>query len=287
MRNALISSSALLLVLAFGCSESTTAEPDSGISFMPPDVGPDTGTASPDGAAPDAGEVSGDIGIVCMSDGDCDVFCASEDQGFRDGYCTSYCDEDNPCPDGSTCLRAGPSQSICFAGCDPAAEERSCRAGYGCAVSPRIPDPVCIPGCTDDTDCDADRTCNPSSGGNCFNPEATWGDACDDHAACPDTAFCFAEAFRGGWPSGMCVAFGCDPMATDGGGCPTETVCIPLGRPDFGACVPSCETDENCRDAYTCAAPEEYPERLGCQPGCTDDSQCTDGRTCGPDGNCV
>ncbi|MBW2464161.1 MAG: hypothetical protein JRH11_21110 [Deltaproteobacteria bacterium] len=284
MRNVLISSSALLLVLASGCTASTTAEPDSGISFTAPDVGPDTGTASADGAVPgaDGSDVLGDIGIVCMSDGDCDAFCATADEGFEDGYCTNFCDEENPCPGGSTCIQTGRTQSLCFAGCDLAAEGRSCRAGYGCASSPRIPDPVCVPGCTDDTDCDADRTCNPSGGGNCFNPAATWGDACDDHSACPDMASCFAEGY-GGWPGGMCAAFGCDPAATDGGGCPTETVCMPLGR--YGACVPACETGEDCRDAYACEAPTDYPERLGCLPACTDDSQCT-GRSCNAEGRC-
>lgn len=284
MRISLAYPTALLLLAAFGCTQSTTAEPDSGITFTAPDVGPDTGSASAD-AAPDAGEVAGDIGIVCMSDADCDSFCAADGEGFRDGYCTNFCDDDNPCPSGSACLQVNRDSSICFAGCDPSADERQCRAGYGCAASVRIPEPVCVPGCTDDTDCDEGRTCNPASGGNCYNSEATWGDACDDTASCQDTAFCFAEEFRG-WPGGMCLAFGCDPAADDGGGCPEATECLPIGPRGHGLCVVSCEDDEGCRPGYSCRGTEDNPERLACQPACDDDAQCGEGRSCGADGVC-
>lgn len=271
-----------LLLLATACTKSTEkSTADETIHFDAPDA---SAAASPsettDAAMPQAPDMGDDdTGTVCMSDAECGVFCLTQGEGFRDGYCTSYCDEENPCGGGSACVQVDRTQSICLRTCNPSADERECRAGYGCAVDVQLPEPVCIPGCTDDTDCPADRTCDPTSGGNCYNPESTLGDPCDFGSDCQNGAFCFAESWRG-WPSGMCVAFGCDPADDAGGGCPTGTVCLDTGR-RHGLCVPGCDTDEECRDGYACAATEARPDRLACLPACTDDSQCSGpGATC-------
>ena len=270
--------SALILV---ACSTSTEAVSlDHEITFEIPDAGPEE---EPEEMLPAAPET--DIGLACMSDADCGVFCAAPSDGFRDGYCTSICSPDQPCPDGSSCVRVNRHQSLCLNQCNPAAEERECRAGYGCAASPRLEHPVCIPGCTDDTDCDQGRVCNPEGGGSCYNPDATWGDACGDFDDCPDGGFCYAEEFRG-WPGGMCMVFGCDPASADGGGCPGGTVCIESGRPGFGSCLPSCTDSSDCRSAYDCTAPEAHPDRRHCAPACTSSGQCSPGRTCTDAGTC-
>jgi hypothetical protein len=244
--------------------------------------GGDAGMSTVDGSTP----MSTDIGQACGSDTDCTEFCATEGEGFRDGYCTMFCSEDTPCPDGSVCLQVSRDQSLCFAECDSAADERQCRAGYGCAVDVTLPAPVCIPGCTDDTDCDEGHVCNPERGGSCYDPAADWGDGCAESTDCPDGAFCYAEAWRG-WPGGMCMAFGCDDTDPAGGGCPEGTACIPGRRPGFGRCVVSCETAEDCRDGYGCEADETYPERMTCQPACENNSQCSESRVCSEDGTCA
>jgi len=288
MRALPILSSLLLLSVAVGCTESTELEPDTGISFMAPDSSmSDTSETTPD-ATPttDATTSSSDIGQVCSSDTDCDVFCSTEGEGFRDGYCSAFCNDETPCADGAACVQVSRDQSMCFAMCDPSADTRECRAGYGCAVSISLPAPVCIPGCTDDTDCNEGRLCNPEGGGSCYNPEADWGDACGGGSDCPDGAFCFAERWAG-WPGGMCMAFGCDPTDDAGGGCPTGTACIPGGRSGYGRCTASCETADDCRDGYGCGAHADYPERLACEPACENNSQCTDGRVCTDEGTCA
>ncbi len=276
-----------LLLSTVACTSSTTAEPDAEISFTAPDATPeDTGSPEGDGgtSTPDGAVMSTDIGQSCSSDTDCSEFCATEREGFRDGYCTAFCNEDVACPDGSVCLQVSRSQALCFAECDSTAEERQCRAGYGCAVDISLPAPVCIPGCTDDTDCDEGRVCNPERGGSCYDPEAEWGDGCGGSSDCPDGAFCFAERWRG-WPGGMCMAFGCDESDASGG-CPSGTVCIPGRHAGYGRCVAACETAEDCRDGYTCEAHADYPERLSCHPACETNSQCSDGRVCTDEGTC-
>jgi len=271
-------------LIPLGCSTSTTAPEDTGISFTPPDASPDTGTVSTD-ATTDAMMSETDIGQICSGDTDCEVFCLTDGEGFRDGYCSGFCDDETPCPSGSACVQVSRDQSQCFAECNPSADTRECRAGYGCAASVMLPAPVCIPGCTDDTDCADGRICNPEFGGSCYNPASEWGDACEGSSDCPDGAFCFAEAWRG-WPGGMCVAFGCDPADAGGGGCPAGTACIPGGRSGYGRCISTCETADDCRDGYDCGAPADYPERLVCEPACDDSSQCTSGGICNAEGTC-
>ncbi len=284
-----LSLASLPLLLLTACSQSTTAEPDSGITFMAPDATADSGSGGGDGGGDaamtgDGAIMSTDIGQTCGTDTDCSEFCATDGEGFRDGYCTQFCDDMTPCPGDSICLQVSRDQSWCFAQCDPSAADRPCRAGYGCAVDISIPAPVCIPGCTDDTDCPDSTVCNPEGGGRCYSPDANWGDACAQSTECPDGAFCFAEAFRG-WPGGMCIAFGCDPADTTGGGCPMGTECV-TGGGRFGRCVVSCETTDDCRDAYTCQADMMYPDRMTCQPACENNSQCTESRVCTDMGTC-
>jgi len=64
------------------CTESTTAPLDTGITFTPPDSSATTDTGATSGdAATDATLSEGDIGRVCMSDADCEVYCITEAEG--------------------------------------------------------------------------------------------------------------------------------------------------------------------------------------------------------------
>lgn len=277
-QTAFVSMLTLALVATFGCSESTTIEPDGGISFdaAPP---PDGSTMD---AAPDDADVppEGDIGQPCSSAADCEFECFPAPD-LPGGYCTNACGSDADCPGEASCIPVGRGQQFCFANCDPAATERECRAGYGCSESFMFPGNVCFPGCTDDTDCSGGAECDPGGGsgaGACFDPGSSTGDACVEDDMCPADSFCLAEDFTG-WPGGACIGFGCD--ASTNTGCEGDDVCIPTGM-GGGACVAACTDDSGCRDAYRCEPHEDFADRLFCNPGCAADSDCASGNVCNP-----
>ncbi len=274
----------MALALAGGCGTSHSTTPpqtDAGITFdaaPPPDTGPDSGY--------DASALPGpsDVGSMCTMASDCSGgFCLDEmNEGFPGGYCSEICGAGgSSCPDGSSCIQLSGMTSACLDDCDPAATTRQCRAGYGCDGDFMLPHPVCIPGCTDDTDCASGHMCDTSggTGGACYDPSASVGDACLGDSNCPAGGFCYAERFSG-WPGGACVVFGCDVAAN--AGCPDGSVCEPGGFGGNGLCIQSCTMDSDCRANYACKANSAYPDRTYCAPACTDDSQCASGTVCNP-----
>jgi hypothetical protein len=269
----------LVLVLFAGCGESHDATEDGGgITF--------DATPPPEGGYPDTGFDSGiamsDVGQPCTSPDDCDGgLCISEAEGFPGGYCAVDCTADGMCPDGTVCTLVGSDFSLCLDQCDPAATERECRMGYGCASDFSAPN-VCIPGCQDDTDCATGRVCDPDAGfsgeGLCYDPDAMIGDACTDSEECPPGMSCNSEGFFG-WPGGACVERGCDIETNTG--CDTAgAACIPGGRGN--RCALGCTDDSDCRDGYACRDVPGYPGRLYCAPACAGDTDCTGGRVCNP-----
>lgn len=264
------------LGLAFGCGESTMVGEDAGIRFdatpmdsFTPDGGPDE----------DAGSMSdSDIGEACRGASDCEGICLED---FPGGYCSNVCGGGgDACPDGSACITVGRGTQICLAECDPT-EERPCREGYGCTDDARIGN-ICIPGCTDDSDCTDGLTCDPDGGfageGTCFDPSAEYGDPCMDELMCPADGFCLEEDFAG-WPGGACIGFDCNLSTNEG--CIGDAQCVPSNRGD-GLCIDGCETADDCRDGYDCVDSDTHPGRLTCRPACTTDDQCTGGRVCNP-----
>lgn len=269
----LVLATVALASMGCGSSHSTTEEDAGGIRFdatPPPDTGPEPLDAGP----------SSDIGTSCTSSADCEGgYCITEDMGFAGGYCTMGCATDTDCGEGGACIQIDATTSFCFDRCDPAAATRDCRAGYGCASSLEIPS-VCLPGCTDDTDCTEGLRCDPTGGfsasGRCYDPTAQLGDPCTDETMCGAEAICYAEDFAG-WPGGSCVAFGCDPAS--GTGCAGDAVCIPAGRRG-GICVDGCTSEMDCREAYDCE-----PSALGatyCAPACRTNDDCSGGLVCNP-----
>lgn len=256
------------------CSESHTGDEDAAIVL--PDSGPiDAGTDAPE---PPSG-----VGTACSADTDCTGgadLCIEDPDFVPGGYCTASCVGGAPCPDGSTCLQLSRTQAFCFQDCDPAAEMRECRPGYGCS-SPGIglPGSVCLGGCTDDSDCASGLECDPRAGiaGACFDPGAAVGDACGADDDCPMGSACLTEAGNG-WPGGACAGLGCDPVSNTG--CTGDAQCLPSGFGGDGLCVDGCGTTADCRDGYECRGSATYPDRLVCQPGCTSDAACTGGRVC-------
>ena len=66
------------------------------------------------------------VGGSCHDDHDCEHQCQRGDK-FPDGTCTSSCDHDGDCPDGSICIdRNG---GICLLTCD---HDDDCRRDYNC-----------------------------------------------------------------------------------------------------------------------------------------------------------
>ncbi len=240
------------------------------------------GANLPDTPVVDAARGTGNVGAACTAASDCTGVantCIPDQPGLLPGgYCTLDCSVADPtsCPDGATCVEVGMGQAYCFAGCDPDATSRPCRAGYGCSTEPRaFPDPVCVGGCFDASDCEAGQMCDRTGGvygaGACYDPAAMLGGACTTDAECPIGGTCQDEEF-GGWPGGACIAGGCD--IDTGTGCAGDAVCIPA-QFGGGLCVDGCTVDGDCRDGYACRSNSSYPDRLYCGAGCADTTECT------------
>ena len=283
MKPMLFASLALVLV-ACGESHPGGGMEDAQIVF-------DLDGARIDGGPPDAGPST--VGAACGLSGDCmgaANMCLADPVFLPGGYCTLDCAGGGACPTGSTCVMIGRAEAYCFQDCTPGATPRQCRAGYGCANDPMIP-PVCLGGCSDDTDCPTGLNCDPSGGptasGACYDPASTYGEACAADANCPMGAACLTEADNN-WPGGACVAIvGCDVAADSG--CPAGTRCIPGGFRGTGICVESCAVASDCRSAYDCRAPATLPGRTVCMPACATDADCTvAGNVCNPSiGTCA
>ncbi|AKF08221.1 Multiple EGF-like-domain protein 3 precursor [Sandaracinus amylolyticus] len=265
------------MALVVGCGESRTTDADAAIVI---DL---------DGAMLDAGQDAGppsNIGAACSDEstatdctGGADT-CIADPDYFPDGYCTLECGSDEDCGEGGICSDFfGPS--FCVDACDAAGTDQ-CRDGQGCTLDhPMLPLPFCLGGgCEEDRECPEGLRCDPDGGdlgeGNCYDPTASIGEPCEDESACPMSALCLSEAL-GGWPSGACIATGCDPAAS--GSCGADAHCLPSAGGGGGLCVDACATAEDCRAGYTCRGTSTYPDRLTCQPACSD-ADCTAGRVC-------
>ncbi len=282
----------LAMLLTAGCSDSYTASDAGGDAAIRFDASRPEGATSD--AQPDGGVVlpaPGDVGGACATESDCEGgICLGEDRGFTDGYCSAFCNGPDDCPEGSVCVQVGRGTSICMDDCDPMAEPKRCRTGYGCAASPFLPEPVCMPGCEVDADCGTGKQCDPEGGfasaGQCYDPSASVGGPCASEVDCPEENFCLGEGF-GGAPGGLCIGVGGCDVGSDSG-CPSDAHCLPVGRRGEAVCFDGCETDADCRPGYRCEAGERYPDRTVCLPGCTEDAQCSiEGYVCyRADGTC-
>jgi hypothetical protein len=252
---------ALCALVGTACSSSKTTPPTdlgTGITF---DAGPDLG---PQDLGSDFGGFPppGDVGAACEAPTDCtatDAMCIPATD-FPGGYCTIDCTAAD-CPVGSVCMQVGPSTSYCLDECDPASATRQCRTGYGCAETAM--GSVCVPGCSDDTDCTGGTLCNvDGNGGQCYTPGSNVGDPCTGDALCPAGAFCLSEDYYG-WPAGMCVTMGCDAVA--GTGCPTGSTCTARGS-RMTICVAACTVNADCRTGYECLHPTGTTGAGNCSP---------------------
>ena len=161
-------------------------------------------------AAPESGESP--IGGACTTNIDCDHFGATclqamDDEGptgFIGGYCVLECSA-NTCPTDTFCHELTPGMPpICLPVCSDKSE---CRVdeGYLC-----LPPGLCLPGCDTNTPCPWHAACDETRG-QCI-PACT-SESCGPDLICSETGECTSPPCSGdscgaGWaclPGGECV----------------------------------------------------------------------------------
>lgn len=162
--------------------------------------------------------VTGETGIACTSDMDCDAaeICIGEDDGFPGGYCSRQCQSDAECPTGSLCSSFG----VCSDSCDTATPD--CRAGYLCG----------------DADQNGSDECWPGSSGS-----GAVGTTCMDTNECAGgfDAFCIDDA-ASGWSDGYCTQ-----SCTSNSDCTMGSHCGFFNQNGEGVCLSDCTADTDCR----------------------------------------
>jgi hypothetical protein len=235
---------------------------------------PATGECSvavkPEGAPCEDGDLCTRTGACAAGTcvGDDPVVCTALDQCHVAGACDPATGEcSNPAkPNGTAC----DDESLCTAG-------ETCQAGMctGSAVT-----------CTPRDQCHVAGTCDPATG-ECSDPPAADGTACDDGDLCTQGDACQAGGCAAGEPV-VCapaddchVAGTCDPatgecstpVAADGTACDDGDLCTRSSLCEAGTCVGSdpviCVAFDDCHEAGvcdpatgTCSNPERPDENL-------------------------
>lgn len=162
-----------------------------------------------------------DQGAVCAYDADCGEHCVAGIAG-QSPYCTGSCDEEEgpSCPDGYYCVSYG-------------------QAGLVCAMS----------GCTTNTDCPQDYTCDAEAGLCVHDPIE-----CASDTDCPAAIGCnqgFCEV-RCESDDGCKQSFYCQ-YHTRCAECTLNTHCTTGFACSNGACHQACLADSYCRTGYQCS----------------------------------
>ena len=269
------------------CHTAGTCNPSTGVCSNPAKT---DGTACNDGNACtqtdtcQSGVCTGSNPVTCTASDQCHV-AGTCDPGT--GQCSNptatngtACNDGNACTQADTCqsgVCVGSNPVICTASdqchvagtCDPgtgqcsnptATNGTACNDGNACTQTDTCQSGVCTGSnpvtCTASDQCHVAGTCNPSTG-QCSNPAATNGTACNDGNACTQTDTC---------QSGVCV--GSNPViCTASDQCHVAGVC----NPSTGACSnPTAPDNTPCNDQNACTSGDF------CQNG-----QCTGSNTCG------
>ncbi len=220
------------------------------------------------------------------------------DWRWHQGYCTSLCEEEADCPEGSVCL-AAECLDLCVSRTD-------CRAGYDCRSmtdGSRHAD-VCVPQCDPETaatiPCNEDDDCTlgvcDSSAGHCVCTSI--GGACDGLGFCEPGATCVKsnDPALPGFSGGYCLIKGCGKVGAPP--CPPGSSCHVIAGTT--ACLADCDPNEasgcpraeyaceevlihlyggNCKTSSDCpeAAPNchaAYGEEGSCIRACSTDADC-------------
>ncbi len=225
------------------------------------------------------------VGEPCTMHAECaplQPICFDEEQqGWSQGYCSGFCDVDDPSSCGeAVCVTLvggdGLELGACLRRCDPALPGE-CRPGYRCVEE--APEPYCAPipedcenGLDDDVDGEAD--CADSACHGAFNCFEVCDDGEDDNG---DGSVDCADWSCRSHPT--CLTWACAPAEQ-----PAQTSCIEVG----GAvgCHPI--SNEGCDAGRACDAHfGAYAFQCGPGPGteptcapCGPDALCAPGNTC-------
>lgn len=172
-------------------------------------------------------EIAGDpvgVGEACSEDptmpwvDDCEAssMCTGVDPKTSTGTCTRICHDDDECGDDEHCVVTNDGDvNMCLRSCNPFAD--ACPVGSSCVALDEA-DIVCV---------DADEV------------PLLAELACEDGAACGDTALCWGASSVPGCARDTCCAPLCDMLAPD---CPPDTACValyenpPEGSENLGLC---------------------------------------------------
>lgn len=211
------------------------------------------------------------MGAACGEPEQCESdLCLGESEGFPGGYCTADCDPEDPnwCPTGSICAEDHEGFMICQPTC---ANSDACREGYECI------DGGCRPPGVDITLVNFGAACT----------EENVATACGEGAEC-----FFNDGLETAWPTGYCVALGCEPETS--GTCGANGQCVVVG--DTPVCFRACTTETEATDCrtdagYACVAgicqlpPANDASRIRIGAACVADADCNDEG--GTGGRCV
>jgi hypothetical protein len=214
------------------------------------------------------------------------------------------CSATDPCQVGGSC---DPTTGACTT--RPAADGTACNDGNGCTQTDSCQAGRCVGAspvtCTASDQCHTAGTCNPSTG-QCSNPLAPAGTACNDGNACTQTDSCQNGACVGGNPvtcnsNDPCQVGGtCDPAtgscstrpAADGTACNDSNACTRSDSCQAGRCVGSnpvtCSSSDPCQVGGSC---DPTTGQCSTQPApngtaCSDNNACTRADSC-QNGRCV
>jgi hypothetical protein len=174
-------------------------------------------------------------GASCESGDQClGGACLTAQEGFPDGYCTTFDCDTQGCSNifGSECLLLNQlrNQAACYVSCDG---DGDCRDGYRCI------------------DADGAQVCLPNGLAAGLPQAGETGTSCSRDLDC-DGGTCLTN-FTGGY----CTALGCNSdsdCASFG-----EGRCLTLsadGVDTFTACFDGCSSDAECRFGYGCTDPD-------------------------------
>ena len=217
------------------------------------------------------------VGAACTADADCanddfaekDVECLTGEYktyNFTSGYCTIK-NDNFACPDGTGQYSDAQTDVNCFLECN---KDNKCPEGFSCD------DDVlgkCWPKCESNDDCSEEAYCNDD--GLCKRNPSEPGGECEVVEDCKYNAtMCVTQI-----PDGFCVVMCSDDIQCGDNGAQCIKVEFP-GAGAFDICLPSCESDSDCRSfggMMTMKCHEAYDGKEDvCSMPCEADVDCCD-----------
>ncbi len=269
LAGACVGNDPVLCAAADPCHVAGVCDPATGVCSSPPAA---DGTPCDDGNG--CTQTDACVAGLCVGAGA--VVCTALDQCHTAGVCdpgTGLCS--NPeAADGTTCSDT-----------DPCTQTDTCVAGACVGANPAV--------CVASDACHLPGVCDPATG-ECSNPQADDGTACDDNDGCTRADACVAGACVGTDPMACAALDQChtagvcdpatghcsEPAAPDGTACDDGDACTQADACLGGACVGSdpviCPPAASCREAGVCD-----PATGACSSAdSADGAPCDDGNAC-------